>query len=251
VVHQNGCYELTSFELTNRYDPEQVLILEKFNDQHIVSAVYVDGASKLSYVKRFRIETSSIDKMFSFISDTKGSRLQYVSVQDKPIVELSLQKKRSKEKVDIDLSEAIDVKGWKSIGKRISTHRVVKIADRTNAAAATDAPAGASAASEVENLKKEVAADRAELKKKKPGKTDAKVKKDSKAKAKEKPRDPGPSSPAPKQTDQGKSVKNRDDGDAEDHGENTFHIGDTVEFNIPPKKENGQDDQLDLFKRDQ
>src|SRR5690606_14190410 len=29
VIDKNGCYTLTSYELTNRYDPEQVLLIEK------------------------------------------------------------------------------------------------------------------------------------------------------------------------------------------------------------------------------
>ena len=65
---RNGSYKITSYELSNRYDPEKTLHLEKFNPKKVVSAVYVDGESKQYMVKRFMIETSTADKEFGFTS---------------------------------------------------------------------------------------------------------------------------------------------------------------------------------------
>ncbi len=86
VVYNSGQYELTSFELTNRYDPEQVVVLEKYRENRIITAIYSDGSSKQSFVKRFIIETSTANKKFTFISEARGSRLLFVSLDEKPIV---------------------------------------------------------------------------------------------------------------------------------------------------------------------
>ena len=72
---RNGSYKITNYDLTNRYEPEKTLLVEKFNPQKPVSAVYVDGESKQYMVKRFLVETSTVDKEFGFISETIGSRL--------------------------------------------------------------------------------------------------------------------------------------------------------------------------------
>src|SRR5688572_24023947 len=52
---RNGSYKITSYELTNRYEPERVLHLEKFHPEKTIAAVYVDGETKQYMVKRFNI----------------------------------------------------------------------------------------------------------------------------------------------------------------------------------------------------
>jgi topoisomerase-4 subunit A len=56
VCYRNGDYELTSFELTNRYEPTEVLLIQKFDAQKVIGAVYYDGSTKGFFVKRFLIE---------------------------------------------------------------------------------------------------------------------------------------------------------------------------------------------------
>ncbi len=126
---RNGSYKITSFELTNRYDPEKTMLLEKFNPKKIVSAVYVDGESKQYMVKRFNIETSTMDKEFGFISEGIGSRLVAVSTAESPEVEMEVQKSKDKPKKleTVSLDEIVDVMGWKAIGNRISEYKVTKV----------------------------------------------------------------------------------------------------------------------------
>jgi topoisomerase-4 subunit A len=126
---RNGSYKITSFDLTNRYDPEKTLHLEKFNPKKIISAVYVDGESKQYMVKRFNIETSTMDKEFGFISEGIGSRLVVVSTAESPEVEIEVQKAKDKpKKVEtVSLDEIVDVMGWKALGNRLSEYKVTKV----------------------------------------------------------------------------------------------------------------------------
>lgn len=129
AFQRNGSYKITNYDLSNRYDPEKTLLVEKFNPKKVVSAVYVDGQSKQYMVKRFMIETSTLDKEFGFISETIGSRLVVVSTAESPEVEVEVVKGKDKARKTetLSLDEIVDVKGWKALGNRLSEHRVTKV----------------------------------------------------------------------------------------------------------------------------
>jgi topoisomerase-4 subunit A len=127
VCYKNGDYELTSFELTNRYEPNEVLLIEKFDIQKVISAIYFDGASKTHFVKRFLIETTTVNKRFNYISDHKQSVLKIVSTARQPQVAVTLIKGKDEEVMEYDLDMLIDVKGWKAIGNKLSTYTVKDI----------------------------------------------------------------------------------------------------------------------------
>lgn len=120
VFYKNGEYELTSFEVSNRYEASEVLLIEKFNLKKVVSAVYFDGASKTYYVKRFQIETTTLNKKFYFISDHKQSKLKIISTEKQPQVKATLEKGNEVEEHEYDLDMLIDVKGWKALGNKLS-----------------------------------------------------------------------------------------------------------------------------------
>ncbi len=127
VCYRNGDYELTSFELTNRYEPADVVLIEKFDIKKTVSAIYYDGGTKAYYVKRFLIETTTVNKRFNFISDHKQSSLKIVSTAGQPQVSVTLLKGAIEEVMEYDLDMLIDVKGWKAIGNKLSTYPVKEI----------------------------------------------------------------------------------------------------------------------------
>jgi topoisomerase-4 subunit A len=127
VFYKNGEYELTTFELTNRYEAQNVLAIEKFDSQKVISAIYYDGVLKTYFVKRFLIETSTINKKFNFISDHKQSYLKLVSTEKQPQIKVKMQKGKEQEEKEYDLDMLIDVKGWKSMGNKFSSHQVLEI----------------------------------------------------------------------------------------------------------------------------
>lgn len=129
VFYNDGSYELTSFELTNRYEYNQIKAIEKFDADAVISAVYLDGKSKTYFAKRFSIETSTVGKKFSFISEEKGSRLVLVSTDPSPVFEITYRKKGAKEnEVDtVEFEEFIDVKGWKAVGNKLNYPDIKKL----------------------------------------------------------------------------------------------------------------------------
>ncbi|MBS1489262.1 MAG: DNA gyrase/topoisomerase IV subunit A [Bacteroidetes bacterium] len=129
-ITKSGNYKITNFELTNRYEPEsKTILIEKFNQKKIISAVYFDGESKQYFVKRFLIETTTPDKDFNFISEGIGSRLEFAATSDNPEIEIEVVKGKGKDKETevVNLEDIIDVKGWRAMGNRLSLHKVTKV----------------------------------------------------------------------------------------------------------------------------
>lgn len=124
VCYKSGDYELTTFELTNRYDVGNVVLIEKFNPDKVLSAIYFDGASKTYYIKRFQVETTTLNKNFNFISDHKQSYLKLVSTEKQPQARVTLIKGKEEEVMEYDLDMLIDIKGWKALGNKLSTYEV-------------------------------------------------------------------------------------------------------------------------------
>ncbi len=127
VCYKNGDYELTGFELTNRFEASDVLLIQKFDPQKVISAIYFDGASKSYYVKRFQLETTTVNKRFGFISDHKQSYLKIVTTDAQAQVEVVLIKGKEEEIMEYDFEMLIDVKGWKAIGNKLSTYPIKEI----------------------------------------------------------------------------------------------------------------------------
>jgi topoisomerase IV subunit A len=127
VVYRNGEYELTNHDLTNRYDPAQVLSAEKFDEKRVISAIHWDATNNANYVKRFHIETTSMDKKFLFINEGRANKLIIATTHSEPEVRMSY-KERNKEGVDevLRVNDLIDVKGWKANGNRLNTVKTAK-----------------------------------------------------------------------------------------------------------------------------
>ncbi len=141
VIYKDGFYELTNYELTNRYDENKVALIEKFDPAAIVTAIYWDAGNKSYYLKRFLLETTTLNKRFGFISESKGSLLEYVSTAGEPLVDYHVKAKEGKKiHENVNLAELIEVKGWKAIGNKFSTDKILKIIDK-NAESSGDQPA--------------------------------------------------------------------------------------------------------------
>ncbi|MGB3948694.1 MAG: DNA gyrase/topoisomerase IV subunit A [Bacteroidia bacterium] len=126
TVTQSGYYKLTGFDLTTHFEQDMVMI-EKWNPNKALSAIYLDGETKTYFVKRFMVESS--DKKVLFISESEGSRLELVTSEATPIVELKFSKVKDKElpNEQINLVDFIAVKGYKAKGNKLSFSKVKEI----------------------------------------------------------------------------------------------------------------------------
>ncbi|MCU7551545.1 DNA gyrase/topoisomerase IV subunit A [Chitinophagaceae bacterium LB-8] len=119
VIYTDGSYEITDQELTQRFKPEEVLLVEKFDPERIITAVYYDN-DKLQYnVKRFRIETSSLRSRFIFIKEGKGNLLEAVSTLEEPVLIVHQGKGAQLRSTKFKLAKMVDVMGWKAVGAKL------------------------------------------------------------------------------------------------------------------------------------
>lgn len=155
---KDGSYELTSFELSNHYNYNQIINIEKYDPEKVVTVIHQDGESKMLYIKRFNIETSTQGKSFSFIHENKGSKMVHLTTAEKPIVEIGYKKKgeRTKSVREMDLSEIIEKKGWKSIGNKFPIQNVMSVVDVTTTENQPEAEVEEEKSDLIDQLKSEI-----------------------------------------------------------------------------------------------
>ncbi len=127
AIYSNGCYELTDFELTKRYDTGSLLHIGIFHPDKVVSAIYYEVEKKATYIKRFQVETLSLNQKFSFIGENSRSSLYYVTLAEHPIVSYKVKTKEGMKEHKVDMLDFIDVKGWKSLGNKLGEFKPISI----------------------------------------------------------------------------------------------------------------------------
>ena len=128
AIYGSGNYELTNFELTNRYPAEEIMYLKKFEPQAIISAAYFDGSNKTHLIKRFHLETTSLDKKFLFISDHKASKLIAVTDNYAPNVQIKHKPDGKTNELEIiPIDELAEVRGWKALGSKLNYPKLVEV----------------------------------------------------------------------------------------------------------------------------
>lgn len=131
TIYKNGSYELTEYDLNNRYAYQDLIYIIKYNPAQIITAIYYEGEKGWSMAKRFQIETTTLNTKFSFITDHKDSKLYYVTTHPEPEVLFSY--KQRKERIDeiLTVHQFVDVKGWKAIGNKIEDVPLISVVDQS------------------------------------------------------------------------------------------------------------------------
>ena len=120
VFYTDGSYELTDLEMTQRFDPEKILLLEKFDPARTITAIYLDADKQQYTVKRFHIETSTLQTRFLFIKEGKGNQLELVSTDPKPTLVVTAGRGAQARTQKIRIAELVDVTGWKAVGTKVA-----------------------------------------------------------------------------------------------------------------------------------
>ncbi|QHS59427.1 DNA gyrase/topoisomerase IV subunit A [Chitinophaga agri] len=125
VAFKNGTYELTNFDLINRYDPNELVYIEKFNPEKVVSAIYFDADKKQFNAKRFRIETQTMNNKFLFIKEGAGNYLEMVTTHSEPVVLLKTGKKRNPDEEEVNLAEFVEITNYRTVGTRLTGEELI------------------------------------------------------------------------------------------------------------------------------
>ncbi|MGB2279461.1 MAG: DNA gyrase/topoisomerase IV subunit A, partial [Flavobacteriales bacterium] len=126
VVQKSGVLQLINFDLSRHFN-DDILLIEKWQKERPLTAVYFDNAKDCYYVKRFLAVNN--DKATSIISDSKGSFLEIITSHPAPELDISFVKERGKDRKEekIILNDFIAVKGEKAQGNKLSSKKVHKL----------------------------------------------------------------------------------------------------------------------------
>ncbi len=119
AIYTDGNYEILDQELTQRFDPDKMLLLEKYDPEKVITAVYLDH-EKLQYnIKRFRIETTTLNSRFLFIKEGKDNRLEAVTTDESPVLKVQTGRGQQVSKAKFKVDRLVEVMGWKAVGAKL------------------------------------------------------------------------------------------------------------------------------------
>ncbi len=126
AVYSVGNYRVMNFDLSNHFD-ENPLIIKKFNEQTVITAVFFDAAQGYHYIKRFHPEVN--DKVTGFIGDDPGNELLLVTTDTYPRLKVFFpeSQRRQKTEEEIDVAEFIAVKSFRARGKRLANTEIQSV----------------------------------------------------------------------------------------------------------------------------
>jgi topoisomerase IV subunit A len=127
AVYSDGNYEIADQELTQRFDPEKLLLIEKFKPESVITAVYVDAEKGQYNIKRFKVETTTLHNKFLFIKEGEGNLVEAVTTEDKPILLIQTGKKSDPHIQKIKVIDFVDVMGWRAVGNKLVDRKGVSV----------------------------------------------------------------------------------------------------------------------------
>lgn len=127
TIYKDGTYELNELDLNKKYDVNNIVEIGQNTEESVISVVYYEGEKGATFVKRFKIETSTLDQKFNFLPDTNGTKLNYATLTKIPVVKYGYKIGKVKEEKEVNLVEFIDVKGWKAIGNKLIDYKLTDI----------------------------------------------------------------------------------------------------------------------------
>jgi topoisomerase-4 subunit A len=126
TVTSKGHYKLYTYDLVNHFD-EDIVLIEKFYPQQVVTMVYFDGESKSYFTKRFTPENVSTKTLI--ITEHENSLIELVTTHPAPIIDVEFAKVKDKtpKPETIKLVEFSPMANMKAKGKKLSDKKVKDI----------------------------------------------------------------------------------------------------------------------------
>ncbi len=124
TVNKNGEIRLMTYELTNRFDDDLILI-EKYNPEVPITSIYYYAARKTFYIKRFMLEDT--DKKQIAYPEDEGNYFENISIDKYPVINIQFDHKVNKKQIEpetIKVKDIVDVMNIKAKGKKISQHAI-------------------------------------------------------------------------------------------------------------------------------
>ena len=128
TINTKGEAKLVSFDLSNRFD-DDYLVLEKWKPDQPVTCIYYDGEKGIYFIKRFLLENTNNIQIF-MPSEHPKSFIEFVGTTNGCTAEILFPKDKNgkeKEPEQINIDEFIAVKGIKAIGNQFVKEKIKAI----------------------------------------------------------------------------------------------------------------------------
>jgi len=126
-VYEEGSYELLEPSTARRFETDELLLLQKWIPEMPLSLLHYMPSAKAWYLKRFVIETTTLNKRFSVVSEDKGSKAAFACQHPSPKVALEWGTTRHKDRKVLELEQFIEVKGWKAMGNKVTQQALLGV----------------------------------------------------------------------------------------------------------------------------
>ncbi len=127
VITNAGEYYTTTFELTAHFG-QNIWRIEKFNPDKIWTLAMWNAELGYYYGKRFQLDAQA--KPQNMLGENSDSRMVILTDREQPILRIVFSD-QTKQQLEIQMSDFIDVKSPKAKGKRFSTLDIARIEDIT------------------------------------------------------------------------------------------------------------------------
>jgi topoisomerase IV subunit A len=126
TITSKGFYRLYNFDILNHFE-EDIIMIEKYYAGQTLSCIYFDGQSKAYFTKRF--DPEMLTNKTLIITEHEQSRIELITAQVNPIIELKFAKEKGVEMPEevLKLVEVSPLVNMKAKGKKLSSYKIKEI----------------------------------------------------------------------------------------------------------------------------
>lgn len=126
TITSKGFYKLYTYDVLNHFD-EDIIMIEKYYPNQTLTCIYYDGQSKSYFTKRFDPEMATNKTLI--ITENEQSRIELITGQVNPIVEVSFAKEKGQEipQEVLKMVEFSPMVNMKAKGKKLTSYKVKEI----------------------------------------------------------------------------------------------------------------------------
>jgi len=126
-IRKDGSYQVIRVP-EKQFIGKDVIFVEKLNAKTVHNVIYWEGASRVCYAKRFRVEKFILDREYNLFTRKKGAKILHLSQGEGIILEIFfVPVPRIRKSKDIYILDALAIKGIQARGNKVSSKSVQSV----------------------------------------------------------------------------------------------------------------------------
>jgi topoisomerase-4 subunit A len=126
-IRKDGSYQVIRVP-EKQFIGKDVIFVEKLNAKTVHNVIYWEGASRVCYAKRFRVEKFILDREYNLFTIKKGAKILHLSQGEGIILEIFfVPVPRIRKSKDIYILDDLAIKGIQARGNKVSSKSVQSV----------------------------------------------------------------------------------------------------------------------------